>query len=72
MKLKTKILIVYFSLGGRTKRIAEKIALDLNSSDVSIERLRAKILSSLIRAEAYREKPLKKWNLKLKRGREKL
>jgi len=32
-----KVLILYFSLGGRTKKVAESIAEGLNTSDVSIE-----------------------------------
>ena len=35
-----KILILYFSLGGRTKKVAESIAGGLNSSDVSIEQFK--------------------------------
>ncbi|NVM44518.1 MAG: flavodoxin family protein [Candidatus Lokiarchaeota archaeon] len=32
-----KVLLVYFSLGGRTKKVSEKIAEGLDISDVSIE-----------------------------------
>ena len=35
-----KILILYFSMGGRTKKVAEQIASELNSSEVVIERLK--------------------------------
>ena len=33
-----KVLILYFSLGGRTKKVAENIAAGLSISDVSIEK----------------------------------
>lgn len=39
VKSKMKIIIIYFSLGGRTKRVAEKIAFNLNSSYVTLENL---------------------------------
>lgn len=35
--IKMKVLILYFSLGGRTKKVAESIEGGLNSSDVHIE-----------------------------------
>ena len=35
-----KILILYFSMSGRTKKVAEKMASDLKSSEVVIERLK--------------------------------
>ena len=38
--IEMKILILYFSLGGRTKKVAESIAGGLNSSDVSIEQFK--------------------------------
>ncbi|MBY9014908.1 MAG: flavodoxin family protein [Candidatus Lokiarchaeota archaeon] len=34
---KMKVLILYFSLGGRTKKVAQSIAEGLSISDVSIE-----------------------------------
>lgn len=35
-----KVLLVYFSLGGRTKKVAEKIVEGFNISDVSIESIK--------------------------------
>ena len=35
--IQTKVLILYFSLSGRTKKVAENIAGGFNSSELSIE-----------------------------------
>jgi len=39
-ELNMKVLIVYLSMGGRTKKVAERIANNLNSDDVDIEELK--------------------------------